>query len=142
MASPEYVAEDRGHTTPCWTWQGKLTPDGYACRGSWSNLEHRNVYVAAHGPIPEGHDLDHLCRVHACVNPAHLEVVTHAENCRRGNVATLTHADVREIRTLLASGRMQRKIAEAYGVSESAISDIKTGRRGRWAGVGELAGSC
>ncbi len=36
------------------------------------------------GPIPEGLELDHLCRVRHCVNPDHLEAVTHRENIRRG----------------------------------------------------------
>lgn len=45
---------------------------------------YRVVYELAVGPIPAGLVLDHLCRVIACVNPAHLEPVTHAENVRRG----------------------------------------------------------
>lgn len=42
------------------------------------------MYEHVKGPVPDGLELDHLCRVHNCVNPAHLEAVTHAENVRRG----------------------------------------------------------
>lgn len=45
---------------------------------------HRLMYVLTHGAIPAAWDVDHLCRVTRCVNPAHLEAVTHAENIRRG----------------------------------------------------------
>jgi hypothetical protein len=45
---------------------------------------HRVVYEALVGPVPEGLELDHLCKESRCVNPAHLEPVTHAENVRRG----------------------------------------------------------
>lgn len=47
-------------------------------------LAHRWAYENLVGPIPEGLELDHLCRVPACVNPDHLEPVTKAENRRRG----------------------------------------------------------
>lgn len=45
---------------------------------------HRWAYERLRGPIPEGLDLDHLCRVRHCVNPWHLEAVTRGENVRRG----------------------------------------------------------
>ena len=50
----------------------------YADRGA-----HRVVYEFLVGPIQKGLQLDHLCRVRACVNPAHLEPVTAKENTRR-----------------------------------------------------------
>lgn len=48
-------------------------------------LAHRFAYEDIVGPILEGLTIDHLCRVRHCVNPAHLEPVTHLENVRRGN---------------------------------------------------------
>lgn len=47
-------------------------------------LAHRVAYTWRNGPIPDGLVLDHLCRVHLCVNPAHLEPVTNRENLARG----------------------------------------------------------
>jgi len=71
----------------CWMWSGPLDRNGYgrttfkfdgSLRGA-----HRWSYLTAIGPIPEGMQIDHLCRVRACVNPLHLEVVTFEENMRR-----------------------------------------------------------
>jgi len=51
---------------------------------------HRIAYTLSVGPIPDGLELDHLCRNPSCVNALHLEPVTHAENVRRGGAA-ITH---------------------------------------------------
>ncbi|MFF1336357.1 HNH endonuclease signature motif containing protein [Streptomyces sp. NPDC058290] len=58
-------------------------------------LAHRWAYRDSRGDIPDGLELDHLCRHPACVRPDHLDPVTHAENVRRGragiNSAVKTH---------------------------------------------------
>lgn len=72
----------------CWIWQGySLHGYGQINRGATEGrgLTHRVTYEALLGPVPEGLELDHTCRIPACCNPAHLEAVTHAENVRRGN---------------------------------------------------------
>lgn len=71
----------------CWLWTGRTDPAGYSRVevAGRTVVVHRLLYTDAVGPVPEGLDLDHLCRVRHCVNPAHLEAVTHLENCRRGN---------------------------------------------------------
>lgn len=66
----------------CWLWTGPLDAQSYGRHGA--PLAHRVVYELLVGPIPKGLTLDHLCRVRSCVNPDHLEPVTHAENVRRG----------------------------------------------------------
>lgn len=76
----------------CWLWQGVTTVDGYAhyYYGGRRFLLHRKTYESHVGPIPEGLQIDHLCRVRNCVNPKHLEPVTADENKRRGGLA-VTH---------------------------------------------------
>lgn len=69
-------------TDTCWTWIASLDGRGY---GQFDHQRsHRVSYELLVGPIPEGLVLDHLCRNKRCVNPDHLEPVTHLENLRRG----------------------------------------------------------
>lgn len=83
-----WIVEDRGYTTPCWIWQGLKTKGYGHIRRPYSTKAHRYAWTLAHGPIPEGLEIDHLCRQKACVNPDHLEPVTHLENMRRHYRAT------------------------------------------------------
>jgi hypothetical protein len=78
LASSERVGD-------CLLWTGKLTYSGYghiSVRDQKDNV-HRVAYKLWVGPIPEGMEIDHLCNVRNCFEPAHLEPVTHAENLRR-----------------------------------------------------------
>jgi hypothetical protein len=82
------------------------------------------MYERHIGPIPEGLQLDHLCRNRACINPAHLEPVTNLENLRRGELPKLTVEKVREIRALMAGGRTMCSVAKEYGVVEGNVAHI------------------
>lgn len=135
-APARYLPEDRGHDTPCWIWQGALGAHGHGiiCNAHYSGVAHRLFYTEAQGAIPAGAVLDHLCRQPACVNPAHLEPVTQAENVRRSPLAKLCQEQVDEIRLLFADGGRDVEIASMFGVSRACINDIRNGRR--WASPG------
>jgi len=72
--------------TGCWLWGGATRSDGYGAL--WFNKKVMAAHRISHeffcGEIPSGLEIDHLCRVRCCVNPDHLEPVTHSENIRRG----------------------------------------------------------
>jgi hypothetical protein len=77
-------------TRTCWLWTGHCDPCGYGVfqDGDRKIGAHRWSHMAFSGPIPDDMEIDHLCRERSCVNPDHLEVVTHAENIRRAAPAT------------------------------------------------------
>lgn len=70
----------------CWVWQKAISSTGYGSFYYDGRVQraHRISYMHYVGPIPDNLVLDHLCRNKACVNPAHLEVVTHKTNVLRG----------------------------------------------------------
>lgn len=119
-----YTVEDRGYLTPCWIHSGTLNHAGYG--QVFGTTAHRRAWERAHGLVPVGLELDHLCRVRACVNLSHLELVTHAENCRRAAVARAGHVGgLRALRH--AAGLSQRGLAEHLGVSQTMVSHWERG---------------
>lgn len=72
----------------CWLWLGALKDTGYGrlilAGRYWA--AHRLSYVLYKGPIPDGLEIDHLCRTRCCVNPDHLEAVTRSVNCSRSPI--------------------------------------------------------
>ena len=85
--------------TGCWIWKGATYRKGYGqfyLKGDYYSA-HRVSYEYFHHPIPEGLQIDHLCRNHPCVNPDHLEVVTSRENQLRGLTSELNRARARLI---------------------------------------------
>ena len=85
---------------PCWEWMGSINSSGYGNLTIGSRTDgtrriinaHRFTYLNLIGPIPEGLEPDHLCRNSPCVNPHHLELVTHHENVLRGKAGAYLKA--------------------------------------------------
>ena len=87
-------------TDPCWIWKGNRSAWGYGRFFTGKTIGGNPRFVYAHrwsyeyfvGPIPIGLQVDHLCRVHSCVNPGHLEPVTLRDNILRGVSITAKHS--------------------------------------------------
>lgn len=96
MQGPHFWSRFDRSGDGCWEWGGYLNGNGYGefnhGRRGHTRLAHRLVFEALVGPVPDGMDLDHLCRNRRCVNPAHLEPVTRQENLLRGETIPARHA--------------------------------------------------
>lgn len=89
----QFFAKIEFAETGCWIWRAALSPAGYGAFRGVSAHRWAYEHVGA-GTLIKGLELDHLCRVRACVNPDHVEQVTHAENMRRSvGLALRTHCN-------------------------------------------------
>ena len=124
---PGYTVDDNG----CWLYNGHITDRGYPgyLTGDDGQVKQatRVYYERKYGPIESSLEPDHLCRVRGCVNPDHLEPVTHAVNSRRSSWTKLSEEKAEEIRHAIARGERQIDIAARYGVTNGTISGIKRG---------------
>lgn len=82
-------------TSGCWLWEGgSKGSNGYG--GVWyegrNHYAHRIAVLLSGRQIPPGIQVDHLCRVRCCINPAHLDLVTNQENARRGETGVRSAA--------------------------------------------------
>lgn len=137
----------------CAEWTGGKDADGYGIFGipnglipqTWqSHRAHRVAWMFAHGEIPEGQHVLHLCDNPSCVNPGHLRLGTNAENMadrnqknrqargERNGFARFTEAEVAAIKSELRQGDRPRLIAARHGCSLSAIQHIRYGRHWAW----------
>lgn len=148
-ATPEerIATYTRRDANGCLRWTRGLTKDGYAqvsLGGGRQVYAHRFVYELHVAKIPSGLVIDHLCGNRDCLNHEHMEIVTRAENTRRGGPvqgtrnghAKLNEEAVREIRRRYGV-EPTRVLAERFGVSPRAIRWVGSG--GTWKHVKEVA---
>jgi hypothetical protein len=128
--SVAYVISPRGYKTDCWTWIRSKDSHGYGAirRDGKAYRAHRYFYEMHRGAIPEGMQLDHLCRNPDCVNPDHLEPVTNRENVLRGRTTKVTQQIADKIRHLRSLGFRESEVAEVYGISTSHVWRITAGK--------------
>lgn len=128
-------------TSSCWLWLGARNQYGYGIvllPGEVKVRAHRFAHELFCGPIPEGMVVRHVCDNPPCVNPAHLELGTKAENNRDTAIrrrhhygrdhwnGRLTEGDVLEI---LTSPMRNCELARKFGVDPSHISRLRSGNR-------------
>ncbi len=140
------LVDRSGGRDACWPWRG------HSVRG-YGRVRFAGVHWRVHrliaewfvGPV-DGRVVRHSCDNPPCCNPRHLLLGTHADNARdrmergraprgRGHarpLRRLAEEDVHEIRAALAAGETQRSVAARYGMSQTGVAGIATGKRWAW----------
>tara|TARA_R110000851_G_scaffold156925_1_gene299466 strand:+ start:43 stop:492 length:450 start_codon:yes stop_codon:yes gene_type:complete len=82
MVLPDRFWNKVNKTEDCWEWTSSKTKKGYGefSYNSATKRAHRLSYEDINGKIPEGLEIHHICNNRICVNPKHLEAVTHLAN--------------------------------------------------------------
>jgi hypothetical protein len=126
----DYVVDE---ATGCWVWQRSLNNKGYGTMTRKGKRVYAHVfyYVVAKGPVPEGLELHHKCENPPCVNPRHLEPVTHKANLRFSGHTKLDEKIVKVIKRLNVQGLGYRRLAKLFNVSRSAIQNVVVGKTWR-----------
>ena len=139
------TASGQGPDGTCWEWQAHKLPFGYGSfrmRGRiWK--AHRAAFILTIGPIPDGLVVRHTCDNPPCCNPAHLLLGTHQDNSDdqvargrsrspRGEANANARLREDQVRAIRDDNRRHADIAEAYGVSKSAVQFIKCGKHWGW----------
>lgn len=133
----------------CWTWTAHRTAAGYGQIGAGKResgllLAHRVSFELHHGPVKEGMFVCHRCDNPPCVNPGHLFLGTAEDNSHdareKGRLvmprlvgesaapAVLTERDALQVLARRRRGELLRTLAAEFGVSETTISSIATGK--------------
>lgn len=132
----------------CWEWVGHKDPNGYGRLniGGKPILAHRISYMLQYGDVPDEMDVLHKCDTPKCVNPEHLFLGTQADNVRdmhekgralkrglKGTEHNLAKLDEAAVRAIRASTEPDGKVAAAFGIARTTVSDIR--KRRSWAHI-------
>lgn len=103
-------------TETCWLWTAAITPRGYGqfVVDGKKVAAHRFIYEQLIAPIPDGMQLDHLCRIRRCVRPDHCRIATNKENHEHVGVRLDSTSGVRGVAWDKARGRWHARVKHNY----------------------------